>query len=305
MIGVEAGSGLREATMLSEILVAVTQVGVLTFVVTSMAAMGLGLTIDRILGPLGDVRTVVLLLAANFVVVPLVAVAAARLLPMEETTATAIIIYGCCAGAPFLPKLAQMAKGDVALSVGSMVLLMVVTVVYAPIVLPLAVEGATVDAFQIASSLVLFMLLPLGVALVVRARYPDLAAGWVGPAGQVSTTALLIGIAAGLLVSWRDIIGAIGSWVFVGTAIVLAVGLLAGYLAGLGRPGTTTRVTMLGTAQRNISAALVVASSLGGDVTVLAMVAGILIPVVLIVLAGEFGRRVAADPAGAPGEAAA
>jgi predicted Na+-dependent transporter len=106
-------------------------------------------------------------------------------------------------------------------------------------------------------------------------------------------------------VSWRDIIGAIGSWVFVGTAIVLAVGLLAGYLAGLGRPGTTTRVTMLGTAQRNISAALVVASSLGGDVTVLAMVAGILIPVVLIVLAGELGRRIAADPAGAPGEATA
>jgi predicted Na+-dependent transporter len=288
--------------MLTEVLTTVTQVGVLAFVVASMVAMGLSLTIDRIVGPLGDLRVVALLLIANFVVVPAAAVVLARLLPMEQTTSTALVIYGCCAGAPFLPKLAQMAGSDVALSVGVMVLLMVVTVAYAPIVLPLAVEGATVDAWQIASSLVVFMLIPLGVALVVRVRYPELAAEWVGPAGQVSTTALLIGIAAGLFVSWREIIGAIGSWVFIGVALLVVVALAAGYLAGYGRPGATTRVTMLGTAQRNVSAALVVAGSLGGDVVVLTLVGGLVIIVALIVLAGEIGRRVGAG-ATAPGAA--
>lgn len=277
--------------MLSDVLTTVTQVGVLAFVVASMVAMGLSLTIARIIEPLRDVRTVGALVVANFVAVPAVAVIAARLLPMEPAAETALVIYGCCAGAPFLPKLAQMAKGDVALAVGSMVLLMVVTVFYAPLVLPLAIEGVTVDAWQIASSLVLFMLVPLGVALVVRARYPDLAAEWVGPAGRMSTAALLIGISAGLFVSWQDIIGAIGSWIFPGTAVLLAIALLAGYVVGYGRSRSTSDVTMLGTGQRNISAALVVAGSLSGDVVVLTMVAGLVIIMVLLTIAGEIGKR--------------
>ena len=279
--------------MLSEILTIVTQVAMLTFVVGGMAAMGLALTMDRILGPLRDLRLVALLLLANFVAVPAVAIAAGRLLPMEDAAATAVILIGCCAGAPFLPKLAQLAKGDAALAVGAMVLLMVVTVGYAPIVVPLAIEGATVDAWDIASSLIVFMLIPLGIGLLVRARYPDLAQGWVGPTGQISSVGLVLGIVASLLLTWREILGAVGSWIFVGTAIILAAGLLTGYLAGLGRPSGDRTITALATAQRNIAAAIVVAASLGGDVLVLTLVGALVIPIVLIVLAGEVGKRVA------------
>jgi predicted Na+-dependent transporter len=279
--------------VLSDVLTVVTQVGMLVFVVASMAAMGLALTVDRIVAPLRDLRLVALLLVANFVAVPAVAVAAARLLPMEDAAGTAVVLIGCCAGAPFLPKLAQLARGDAALAVGGMVLLMVVTVGYAPIVVPLAVEGATVDPWDIASSLVLFMLIPLGVGLAVRARYPSLADGWAGTASQVSNVALLLAIGAALFISWRDIIGSIGSWIFIGTGIVLASALVVGWLAGLGRPSGDRTVTALATAQRNIAAAIVVASSLSGDVIVLTLVGALVIPIVLIVLAGELGRRVA------------
>ena len=127
------------AEVLSDALTAVAQVGILAFVVASMTAMGLSLTVSQVIQPLRDVRVLVLLLIANFVVVPAVTIGAARLLPIDQSTRTALIIMGCCAGAPFLPKLAQMVKGDVALAVGAMVVLMVVTVAYAPIVLPLAV----------------------------------------------------------------------------------------------------------------------------------------------------------------------
>jgi BASS family bile acid:Na+ symporter len=288
--------------MLGDVLTTVTQVGVLAFVVASMVAMGLGLTLDRIIEPLRDMRTVVLLLLANFAAVPAVAIIAVRLLPMEPAAGMALVIYGCCAGAPFLPKLAQLAKGDVALGVGAMVLLMVVTVFYAPLILPMAIEGATVDAWQIASSLILFMLVPLGIALANRSRYPELAAGLVGPASQASTTALLIGISAGLLVSWRDIVGAVGSWIFIGVAILVTAALLVGFIAGLGRPRTVSDVTMLATGQRNISAALVVAASLGGDVVVLTLVGGLVIVVALLAIAAEVGKR--AGPASIQGESA-
>ena len=161
--------------MIEEVLLLVTQVGMFLFVVAGMAAMGLSLTVSRIVEPLRDVRAVTLLLAANFVAVPVVAIATSRLLPMEDAASTAVVLVGCCAGAPFLPKLTQLAKGDVALSVGTMVLLMVTTVIYAPVVVPLVVEGATVDPLEIASSLVVLMLVPLGMGLLANARYPDFA----------------------------------------------------------------------------------------------------------------------------------
>ncbi len=165
------------------------------------------------------------------------------------------------------------------------------TVLYAPIVVPLAVEGATVDPWEIASSLILFMLIPLGIGLVVRARYPDLATSWVGSAAQISSVALMIGIGAALFVTWRDIIGAIGSFIFIGVGALLLAALAAGFVAGRGRSSSDKAVLSLATAQRNIAAALVVAATLGGDVIVFTLVGALVIPVVLIVLAGELGKR--------------
>ena len=285
--------------MLSEILSVITQVGMLLFVVGGMAAMGLGLTVSRIATPLRDVRMVLLLLLVNFVVVPAAAIAAARLLPMEQDAATAVVLVGCLAGAPFLPKLAQLAKADVALAVGSMVLLMVVTVGYAPIVVPLVIPGVTVDPLAVAQSLVLFMLIPLGIGLLIRSRLPELADSWVGPVGQASSVGMLLGITSALLVSWQDVVGAIGTWIFVGVAIVLVAALASGWLAGVGRPGD--RVLLgLATAQRNIAAAIVVATTIGGDVVVLTLVGALVLPIVLIVLAGAIGKRVDAPAAASP-----
>ena len=48
--------------MLSETLEVITQVAMLVFIVGSMAAMGLGLTVARIVEPLRDVRLVAALL---------------------------------------------------------------------------------------------------------------------------------------------------------------------------------------------------------------------------------------------------
>ena len=285
--------------MIEDGLLLVTRVGMFLFIVAGMAAMGLSLTLSRIAEPLRDLRMVGLLVLANFVAVPALAVAATRVLPMDEAAATATILVACCAGAPFLPKLAGLAKGDPGLAVGSMVLLMVTTVVYAPLVVPLAVEGAEVDAWDIASSLIVLMLIPLGLGLVAKARYAHFADGIVGQVGQISNVGLLVGIVAALLVSWQDVIGAVGSWIFVGIAIVLGSGLLSGYVAAYGRSGSDMVVLGLATAQRNIAAALVVAASLSGDVVVLTMVGALVIPVVLIVLAGELGRRAGtADRAG-------
>jgi predicted Na+-dependent transporter len=60
-------------------------VAMLSFVVSSMLAMGAGLTIPQIAEPLRNARLVVLALLANFVVMPLGALALARVLWLDRT----------------------------------------------------------------------------------------------------------------------------------------------------------------------------------------------------------------------------
>lgn len=124
-------------------------IAMLSFVVSSMLAMGAGLTATQIIQPLRNVRLVVLALLANFVLMPAGAVVLAKALRLDEPFGVGLLLLGCAAGAPFLPKLAELAKGNLAFAVGLMVLLMVVTVGYLPIVLPLLLPGVTVDPWQI------------------------------------------------------------------------------------------------------------------------------------------------------------
>jgi BASS family bile acid:Na+ symporter len=114
-----------------------TDLSTLVFVVSSMLSLGLSLTLQQILNPLRNTGFVMRVLLANFVLVPLVAYLLKTVIPLEPSLAIGLMLLATAAGAPFLPKLAQVSKSNVPLSVGLMVLLMVVTVFYVPIVLPL------------------------------------------------------------------------------------------------------------------------------------------------------------------------
>ncbi|MGH2503875.1 MAG: bile acid:sodium symporter family protein [Ktedonobacterales bacterium] len=147
----------------------------LTFVITSMLAMGLSLTMPQILAPLRNGRLVALALVANLVIVPATAFLLSRIIPLDKDLQIGLILFGCAAGAPTLPKVAQIAKADIAFAVGLMALLVVATVVYLPFVLPLLLPDVNVDAGKIALTLFLEMLAPLGIGLLINAHYKDLA----------------------------------------------------------------------------------------------------------------------------------
>src|SRR5512134_2755290 len=90
------------------------------FVVTSMLAMGLSLTVAQIVTPLRNPRLVIAALAANFILAPVLAYAIGSLLALSDGLMFGLLLVSTAAGAPFLPRLAQLAKGDVAFAVGLM-----------------------------------------------------------------------------------------------------------------------------------------------------------------------------------------
>jgi predicted Na+-dependent transporter len=96
---------------------------VLVFVISSMLSMGLSLTTKQIIDPLRNVRLVALALVANFILMPVFAYALTLILPLNESITIGLILLSTAAGAPFLPKLVEVAKGNITFSVGLMVLL--------------------------------------------------------------------------------------------------------------------------------------------------------------------------------------
>ena len=296
---------------MTEILTVIVKLSALVFVVASMFAMGFSLTIPQIIKPLKNTKLLILSLVANFIVFPAVAYGIVKIMPtftsFSEDNGIAFIILATAAGAPFLPKLAQMAKGNIAYSVGLMTLLMVVSVFFLPVALPLLLPGVTVDPWTIAKSLITTMLIPLGIGLFIKARYEDTAKRLQPVFGQASNTALMLMMGVMLLMNVRTILGVVGTGVILAGIVFYLLALAIGYFMSVGTEKEIKNVMALGTGQRNLSAAFVVAAANftdRPDVIITLIILVIVDLVLLLPLAGEIGKRVGAAEGEAEGEAA-
>lgn len=278
----------------------------LVFIVSSMLAVGLSLTVQQILAPLRKGRLVVLALLANFVLMPLAAYVIGRLLHLDQPLGVALLLLGTAAGAPFLPKLAAVAKSSLAFAVGLMVLLMVLTVGYMPLVLPLLLEGVSVDPLKIARSLILLMLLPLIAGLAVKARYEEFAARGGPLLNSLSSLSLALMILLLLVTNIRNIVALFGTRGILASVLFLIMGFGMGWFLG-GPSAGTKGVLALGTAQRNIAAALVVGGQNFSDPKVVVMVVVVaivgllvLMPLARVVARATTGRQSSTAPLSVP-----
>jgi BASS family bile acid:Na+ symporter len=272
---------------MAEFLVMVIQIVALIFVICQMLSTGLVLTFPQIIEPLKNTRLVILALIGNFVFVPIVAFALVTILHMSTGYSIGIIILGCASGSPFLPKLTQIAKGDLAFSVGLMVLTMVVTIIFLPLVLPLLITGVTVNPLDIAKSLVVLMLIPLGIALLIRARYERIAHRIAPYFSKITNIAMMIFMLSMFVAYFPELAGAVGSLAILAAFILVIVAFGIGYFLG-GSNTEIRKVLGFGTALRNFAAAITVAALNFTDPDVLVMVLVIiLISLVVLILIGK------------------
>ncbi|MGX9670750.1 bile acid:sodium symporter family protein [Mycobacterium sp. HM-7] len=261
---------------LTELAARGANVAVVLFVVSSTLGVGLSLTPAQILAPLKDFRMVSLALVANFVAAPLVAVGLSRLLDLDEPLGVGLLLCGLAAGAPFLIKLAEFAKADTGLTVGLMALLMITTVAYVPIVLPIFLTGSTVDPLAIASSLVILMLIPLAIGLFWRKQSADTAARVRPAVGLLSTVSMVLVVVLTIVANFREVLSVYGTRgilaAIVYTAVCAGIGWALVFFSTTARP-----VLALGTAQRNAAAAFVVAGQNFDDPRVTVMITVVLI----------------------------
>lgn len=263
-----------------------------SFILANLFGAGLGLTVREVIEPLKKKSLVLLALISNFVLIPGLAYGLSVLLKADYSMQAGIIIIAFCAGAPFLPRLITMAKGNMAGAIGIMVLLMAATVVIVPVVLPFVIPGLSVNPLAIAKPLIALMLLPIVLGLTVKAWKSNIAVSIKPAIDKISSISLVGWIFFALIIDYKIIISAYGTgiynlmfWFTIGT-------LLVGYMFG----GTSKQerfVVMMGSGARNIPAALLIAISNFSDHKVITVVLiGSLVQfIILFLIAFIHGRN--------------
>ena len=153
-----------------------SQVLVLIFVLSTLFSVGLLVSARQVLATLQQRRSLTAALFANFVVLPAAALALCWGLQLPPTMQAALLLVTTAPSSPAMLRLNEFAGGDQAKAVGLLVLLMSLTMVYQPLILPMLLPGLSVSPMPIARTLALTVLLPLVLGLLIKARWPALAA---------------------------------------------------------------------------------------------------------------------------------
>jgi BASS family bile acid:Na+ symporter len=230
-----------------------------------MATIGLSVSLTDLTAVAKNWRLLGKAAVANYLCVPAATVGLLLVVKPHPMVAAGFLILAVCPGAPFGPPLTALAKGNVPVSVGLMVLLAGSSALLAPPLLQLLLsriageQSVQVDAAKMVVTLLATQLVPLGAGLAVRQWRPKLATRLQRPATLLGKALNLLAIGVIVVVQFPMLaqIRVIG---FLGMFILLAVSLGAGWL--LGGPGGDRRKAMaMTTALRNAGVGLVFASS--------------------------------------------
>jgi BASS family bile acid:Na+ symporter len=231
-----------------------------------MVATGLGVTFAQLADVVRDWRLVARAIVANYVCVPAVTVGLLLLLDSRPMVAAGFLILAVCPGAPFGPPCTAIARGNVVVSVGLMVLLAASSALLAPLLLYFLLpkdKGVTVDAGKLVSALLCTQLLPLGAGLLMRWWRPALAKRMQKPANVVSLILTVVAVGLILRTHFSSLLE-IEAPGLLGMLILLIVSVGAGWLLG-GWDRANRKAMALTTAARNIGVGLVIAAGSFAD----------------------------------------
>lgn len=137
------------------------------FVISAMLNVGLTQKPANIFQHLRNWQYLARMALVNFVVVPALMIFFVGVFGIEEPYAIGLVIFSAAAGAPLLIKLTARSQNEIAAGATVQMVLMIGTVFIMPVLLPLIIEGVSVDSWAIASGLIMQMILPLALGMVV------------------------------------------------------------------------------------------------------------------------------------------
>jgi predicted Na+-dependent transporter len=272
----------------------------LVMLISLMLSAGMEINREHLMAALKDFGLIGRALLANFILIPLVGVGLARLFHLEGYIAVGFLLMAIAPGVPFLVRAAGRQPGGSLGFAAALAFIMpalsIITIpLTAPLVLP-ADAAANVPAVQLATTLIIFQLVPLLIGLVIADRAPALAAKLQRPL----TLVFFLAVLALLVILWPKLVEAVtsvyGSHALWATLVIVLVSMAIGWI--LGGPSQANRRTLgIATALRNIGTCAVIAIASFADTlagpTVLAY---FLVQFIVTVIFRVYFGRTAAKP---------
>ncbi|MFI9590514.1 bile acid:sodium symporter family protein [Nonomuraea sp. NPDC052265] len=253
------------------------------FIAVTMFAAGLATTLPTLRAVLTDPPLLLLALAANLVIVPLLGWGLAVLFALPVAGLIALVMVASSPGGPFGVKVTMAQKGDMVAGAAMQVLLAAVaSLTFGPTVSAVLTaagvgEGVSLDVAALVRTVAILQLAPFAVGLVIRHYAPSAALSWHPAAGVTSNVTFIVVLAGMLLGSWREIVALLGSRTLLAGLVLAIATFAAGTVLATGPP--TRRTTMGGIAAvRNVSPPLAaIGIAFGNDQAVLGALAAVLI----------------------------
>jgi BASS family bile acid:Na+ symporter len=261
-----------------------------------MVTIGLGVTLSDVLRVVRSWGLVVRAVLANYILVPAAAVGLLLLFHANPMVAAGFLVVAVCPGAPYGPPLTAMAKGNLPVSVGLMVVLAGSSAILAPLILQFLLPlmaGDTplkINVVKMVGTLLAVQLLPLCVGLLVRQKRPALADRLRKPAQGLSLSLNLLTLAVILIVQFR-VLAEIRLISYVGMLFLLIATIVAGGVAG-GRSSENRKGMVITTSVRNVGVGLVIVTgSFPGTAAITAAtVYALFQTIVMVLVALVWGR---------------
>lgn len=262
------------------------------FLALALFCIGMSATLSEMLSLLRDRTRLLPALAANIVIAPLVALAIVTLVPMEPAAASVLLMLAFLPGGINAVQFSTKAPGQLAAAGALLFVLSVASLLLAPIAADVILDRAANLSFPWAQLLVrvgAYVLVPLVVGMLVRARAPALAERLFKPAMLISTLCFIASVLVSIGVR-QDALAELGTGAMAGMLVFILVMMAVGW--ALGGPDPDSRqVLAVTTNLRNVGLVYVIVDDCCGDpllvTAVLAFMAIMVLPnLVLTVFCG-------------------
>lgn len=199
-----------------------------------MFGLGLSLAPDDFRRVAREPRAVVVALACQLLLLPLICFGIVLLLDLPPLLAVGMMLLAASPGGTSANLFSHLFRGDVALNVSLTAVNSVIAIVSLPVVTNLAIDhfdlGDSVS-LQFGKVLEVFaiVLVPVGLGMLVRARRPGFAERMDRPV-RIGSALILAALVLGILLGEREDVGGYLADVAPATALFCAISLVLGYV---------------------------------------------------------------------------
>lgn len=245
--------------------------GILAFI---MFSLGLGLTVEDFVRIVRQPRALLVGVLCHFVLLPLICFLLLKAVGIGGVFAIGFMILAACPTGTTSNLLTYIARGDVALAVSFTAVASVATIFTLPPIVIWSMQhfggsaqaAVTVPVGLMMGQIFLMLGVPVGLGMLVRARWPQGALRWEPRATRVAAVLFVVIVLGAVAKNWtllRENFGSLAGFAIGLNLLMLATGFFVAWLSRLSRRQSVT--LGIETAVQNATLAIVIASTVLQD----------------------------------------